>query len=78
VPKNAIPIGITIDGALLNPAQFLRLMAAAILNPSPEAKLNIRMTYEFMGVGQLVPRTRPDPDDGFIWTLKPAQIKDKI
>jgi hypothetical protein len=53
-------------------------MAAAILNPSPEAKLNIRMTYEFMGVGQLVPRTRPDPDDGFIWTLKPAQIKDKI
>jgi len=74
VPKNAIPIGITIDGVLLNPAQFLRLMAGAILNPAPEAKLNIRMTYEFIAVGQLLPRTRPDPDDGFIWTLKPAQL----
>jgi hypothetical protein len=74
VPKNAIPIAITVEGAILNPAQFLRLMAGAILNPVPEAKLNIRMTYEFIGVGQLLPRTRPDMDDGFIWTLKPAQF----
>src|SRR5271165_5899325 len=77
IPKNAVPIGIQIKGTLLNPAQFLKLMAAAILNPSPEAKLNIRMAYEFTGVGQLMPRTRQDPDDGFIWTLKPAQIETK-
>jgi hypothetical protein len=75
VPENAIPIGIPIEGAMLNPAQFLRLMAFAILNPSPDAKLNIRMAYEFMGVGQLMPRTRPDMDDGFIWTIKPAQLE---
>ena len=74
LPKNSIPIAVTVDGLMLNPAQFLRLMAFAITNPSPEAKLNIRMTYEFIGVGQLMPRTRPDMDDGFIWTLKPAQI----
>ena len=74
VPKNAIPIGIPVDGTMLNPAQFLRLMAGAILNPTPEAKLKIRMTYEFIAVGQLLPRTRPDMDDGFIWTLKPAQL----
>jgi len=75
IPKNAVPIGITVEGAMLNPAQFLRLMAAALINPSPEAKLNIRMTYEFIGLGQLMPRTRPDMDDGFIWTLKPAKIE---
>ncbi len=39
IPKNAIPIGISVEGAMLNPAQFLRLMALAILNPSPDAKL---------------------------------------
>jgi hypothetical protein len=48
------------------------------VNPVPEAKLNIRMTYEFTGPGQLIPRTRPDMDDGFIWTLKPAQIATNI
>jgi hypothetical protein len=75
IPKNAVPIGIPVEGAMLNPAQFLKLMALAIVNPTPEAKLNIRMAYEFMGLGQLMPRTRPDTDDGFIWTLKPAQIE---
>lgn len=75
VPMNIIPIGIPVAGAMLNPAQFLRLMAFAILNPTPDAKLDIRMTYEFMGVGQLMPRTRPDMDDGFIWTIKPAQLE---
>ena len=74
VPNNSVPIGIPIEGVMLNPAQFLRLMASAMVNPSPEAKINIRMTYEFMGLGQLIPRTRPDMDDGFIWTLKPALI----
>jgi hypothetical protein len=78
VPKNALPIGIPVEGTVINPAQFLRLMAAAVVNPVPEAKLNIRMTYEFTGPGQLIPRTRPDMDDGFIWTLKPAQIAANI
>ncbi len=77
IPKNALPIAVTVEGAMLNPAQFLRLMAMALVNPSPEAKLNIRMEYEFTGVGQLMPRTRPDMDDGFIWTLKPAPIEVK-
>ncbi len=75
IPKNSLPIGIKVEGAMLNPAQFLKLMAAAILNPSPEAKLNIRMSYEFIGPGQLMPRSRPDMDDGFIWTLKPAELQ---
>jgi hypothetical protein len=75
VPKNSIPIGIPVQGVMLNPAQFLKLMAFAVTNPVPDAKLNIRMSFEFMGLGQLMPRTRPDPDAGFIWTLKPAQLQ---
>ena len=78
IPKNAVPVGIPVNGEMLNPAQFLRLMALAVLNPSPEAKINVRMVYEFSGPGMLLPKTRPDMDDGFIWTLKPAQLEQKM
>jgi len=77
VPKNTIPIGIPVNGAMLNPAQFLKLMAQAVLNPSPEAKLNIRMSYEFSGAGTLLPKSRPAGDSGFVWTLKPAEIEQR-
>ncbi len=75
IPKNAVPIGITVEGSLLNPAQFLKLMAQAVMNPSPEAKLNIRMAYEFTGPGELLPKSRPIMDDGYVWTLKPASLQ---
>lgn len=78
VPKNSIPIGIQIEGSLLNPAQFLRLMAQAVLDPSPDSKLKIHMTYESNALGMLLPRVRPDMDDGFVWTLKPAQFTTKL
>lgn len=75
IPKNSIPIGVTVEGALLNPAQFLKLMAQAVVNPSPEARLNIRMAYEVTGPGTLLPKSRPNGDIGYVWTLKPVQIE---
>jgi hypothetical protein len=75
VPKNTIPIGISVEGAMLNPAQFLRLMALALQNTSAEAKLNIRMTYQFTGPDELIPKSRALMDDGFAWTLKPAPLE---
>ncbi len=74
LPKNSIPVSITVEGAMLNPAQFLRLMAQALVNPVPEAKLNIRMCYENTGLGELIPKSRPGRDNGFVWTLKPAPL----
>ena len=75
VPKNVIPIGVSVDGAMLNSAQFLRLMAQALVNPLPTAKVGIRMSYEFTGLGELIPKSRPMMDNGFAWTLKPALLQ---
>lgn len=74
---NVMPIAVSFGDQVLNPAQVLRLMAHALANPDMLStdKLPVRMTYQFTGLGQLMPRTRPDMDDGFIWTIKPAQLK---
>jgi len=74
VPKNFIPSGITVGGININAAQFLRLMAAALATPSPEAKFRIKMTYLFPGTAELVPKTRPMLDMGGTWTIKPAPL----
>jgi hypothetical protein len=74
VPKNFIPSGITVGGINVNAAQFLRLMAAAIVTPSPDAKFRIRMTYLFPGTAELIPKTRPMLDMGGTWTIKPARL----
>jgi hypothetical protein len=73
-PKNAIPVFLNVDGVEMNPAQFLRLMALALADPSPEAKLQVRMLYPFTGVLVSYPKTRVFSDAGFGWTLKPAPL----
>jgi hypothetical protein len=74
VPKNFIPSGITVGGTNVNAAQFLRLMAAGLATPSPEAKFRVRMTYLFPSTAQLIPKTRPMLDMGGAWTIKPAPL----
>jgi hypothetical protein len=74
VPKNAIPSGITVGGVNINAAQFLRLMATALVTPSADAKLRVRMTYLFPGMAQVVPKTRPMTEMGGTWTIKPAPL----
>ncbi len=78
IPKNMIPFGIEIDGIRMNPAQFLKLMAQALVTPDPDKKLMVRMTYMFGGPGELYPKTRLLSDIGFAWTLKPAQLETKL
>jgi hypothetical protein len=73
-PKNAIPVFVNVDGVEMNPAQFLRLMALALADPSPGAKLQVRMLYPFTGVLVSYPKTRVFSDAGFGWTLKPAPL----
>jgi hypothetical protein len=75
MPKNVIPPGVQIDGVGINSAQFLRLMAHALLSPTPETKLSIRMTYMIPPVGQVYPKTRSMEDIGAIWTFKPAPLE---
>lgn len=74
VPKNMIPSMLEVDGIAMNPAQFVRLMAAALINPSPDTKLRVRMTYMLAESSAVFPKSRPLPDAGFTWTFKPAPI----
>jgi hypothetical protein len=74
LPHNAIPPVLKINGMDLNPAQVLRLMAQAVVNPAPETSLRVRMTYMLAETGGVYPKTRPLFDAGFVWTFKPAPL----
>jgi hypothetical protein len=74
VPRNVIPSFLEVDGITVNPAQFLRLMTAALVDPSPSAKIRVRMTYMLAESGGIYPKSRPLSDAGFTWTLKPAPL----
>jgi len=77
LPRNVIPVSLNVEGISMNPAQFLRLMALALVAPSPDAdvKLQVRMLYPYTGVLISYPKTRVFTDAGFGWTLKPAQLE---
>ena len=75
MPHNMIPPGVLLDGIAVNSAQFVRLMAQAMVSTSPEAKLRVRMTYMFPAVAEVYPKTRPMEDVGATWTFKPAPLE---
>jgi hypothetical protein len=74
MPTNTIPPILAVDGIRVNAAQFLRLMAQALVDPTPTAKVNVRMTYMFPGTAQIFPKTRSLEDTGATWTFKPAPL----
>jgi hypothetical protein len=73
IPKNAIPYRLTIDDLNINAAQFLRLMAEAMVAPLPETKLHVKMTYGFSTPAYEFPKLR-ETDLGGTWTFKPAPL----
>ena len=54
MPKNTIPPMFAVDGIRINAAQFLRLMAQAMIDPSPETTLHVRMVYMLTEAAQVV------------------------
>jgi len=74
MPKNTVPNLVTVDGTTINAAQFLRLMTHAVVDPTPETKLTVRMTYMTAGPASVFPKTRPLEDVGATWTFKPAPL----
>lgn len=74
VPNNSVEPLMKIHDLDLNPAQMIRLMTLALENPAPENRLPVHMAYMMGELGTTVPRTRPQFDTGFVWTLKPAQL----
>jgi len=58
----------------VNPAQFLRLMAEALVAPTSDTKLTIKPTDIFWGRDEVYIRTRSLADEGGAWTYKPAPL----
>lgn len=75
IPKNAIPSRLTVDGIQVNAAQFLRLMAEALVAPSPETKLSLKMTYMYSLATETCPTTHTVSELGATWTFKPAPLE---
>jgi hypothetical protein len=75
VPKNFIPGRVPVDGINLTAAQFLRLMAEALVSPSGDTKLTVKPTDMFWGLDATYFRTRSIGDEGAAWTYKPAVLK---
>jgi len=75
VPKNAIPSSLTLEGFNVNAAQFLRLMAEALLSQPADKKFDIKMSSMFSKLGADYARTRLREDDGAMWTVKPASLE---
>jgi hypothetical protein len=75
IPRNAVPPEIVINGLVVTPAQFLRLMAEALVAPSPESRLTIKAVDMFWGREPVFYRRRPLTELGSAWTFKPAPIR---
>jgi hypothetical protein len=76
MPTDTVPPILSVDKIPVNAAQFLRLMAEAVVDPSSDAQLRIRMTYMAPPTAVLFPKTRSMEDMGATWTFKPAPLED--
>jgi hypothetical protein len=75
IPSNSIPSHVTIEAHDVNAAQFLHLMAEALVNPAADAQINIKTASMVWGGPAIYMRTRPIEDMGATWTMKPALIE---
>jgi hypothetical protein len=75
VPRNAVPNRVRVGELSLMPAQFLRLMAEAYLEPAAGARYNVRPCGPFSPLGEIYPRGIAREDQGNVWTFRPAVIR---
>jgi hypothetical protein len=75
LPLNAIPGRVNAGGLDLTAAQFLRLMAEALVAPSLQVRLQAKQTSPFWGRDAYYMRaSRSLRDMGNTWTYKPAPL----
>ncbi len=74
-PANAIPSWIEVGSSKVNSAQYLYLMAQAVVNPVPSAKLNVKMMQMFSATIMAYPEERPREEIGNLWSVKPAPLQ---
>ena len=75
IPENAIPAYVQVGSVRVNAAQFLRLMALTVLDPSPDkAPAPLSPMVLHSDAMFRYPKNTPIPDQGMGWTLKPATL----
>ena len=74
LPANTVPAWVDLDDLHLTGGQFLRLMAEALIAPSLDAKLNVKMTHMSSSASLEYPKMRLPIDQGGTWTFKPAPL----
>jgi hypothetical protein len=74
VPANTVPSWVDMGDLHLTAGQFFRLMAEALVAPSPDTKLNVKMTNVFSADSLEYPKMRLQTDEGGHWTFKPAPL----
>jgi len=75
VPDNAVPASLQLSGKTVNAAQFLRLMAQACLDPTPDKILKINAVQMFSAATFMYPKNTSMPEQGSGWTFKPAPLR---
>jgi hypothetical protein len=75
LPTDAVPSILEVNSIGVNAAQFLHLMAEAIVDPLPQKTLRVAMTYMLPATAQMFPKTRALQDTGATWTFKPAPLQ---
>jgi hypothetical protein len=75
IPDNAVPAYIQTGAMRLNSAQFLRLMAWAVVDPSPDRVLTLSAIEAHSDLTFRYPRNTPMIDQGMGWTFKPAALQ---
>jgi len=75
VPANAVPAVIPVGSLRLNAAQFLRLMAQAYLDPSPDRRLAVNAITLTTRSTFMFPKNTAITDQGNSWTFKPAPLR---
>ena len=74
VPNNAVPALMEVGSLHLNAGQFLRLMAQAYLDPSPDRILKVNAVTLTSRSAFMFPKNTPMTDQGNAWTFKPAPL----
>ena len=75
VPANAVPATIPVGSFRLNAAQFLRLMAQAYLDPSPDKILKVNAVTLTTRSTFMFPKNTAITDQGNSWSFKPAPLR---
>ena len=75
IPDNAVPAFVQVGQLRVNASQFLRLMAQAYLDPSPDRILKINAITLTTRAAFMFPKNTLMTEQGNAWTFKPAPLK---